>query len=112
MSIYYTRGTSGFNVAILSADEHHESILIERCTQKGHKPETSPIYWGSNEMGTLTDAERDVVNTLIPKAVRGSGSASPAPNSDASSPSSAQIIGYVVLGSVLTMAAQFVLNLL
>lgn len=59
----------GFHVTVRSATPESEIIVIVRNTAPGTTKRLRPIYWGTDEMQTLTPEERAVIDDLIPAAL-------------------------------------------
>ncbi|MFZ3584261.1 hypothetical protein ACOI1H_19165 [Loktanella sp. DJP18] len=60
----------GFHVAVRCATPECQIVIIRRNTPEGQVPHDRPIYWGTDEMSTLTPAESVVVEELLPAACR------------------------------------------
>jgi hypothetical protein len=61
--------TVGFNARVLNSTPGQEEILLTRKTPPGHTPEDRPIYWGSDDTGTLSPSDNAAVHSLIPAAL-------------------------------------------
>jgi hypothetical protein len=103
MSKFYTPGTDGFHVAVLRADADHQVLLIERKSSAEADAPDQPIYWGNDELGTLTAEDDSALRTVLPLALRPTtppaGTAGPAPENR-----SLQVppVLWAILGSLLT----------
>lgn len=70
MSAYFNFESTGFNVVVVEASELREVIIVQRITPEGEEPRDRPIYWGTDDLGTLTVAETAAVKELLPRALR------------------------------------------
>jgi hypothetical protein len=68
MSRFFNAKADGFNIIVISSDPDNQVIQMVRRPLENTSVSDRPIFWGSDEMGTLTPEENKLVRTMIPEA--------------------------------------------